>query len=185
MTNKFTIDSPEVAALLSGVFKCSPQTYYKISEEDKRHYVFPIRKHLMALGMNQKAATSLLKEANIPVGEFIGNKRIEAKRPAQQTAEEEAPAIAKQEAQQLAEEQKEVKRLKAEEASISKRYSLVRQGSYYGVFDNLDATQVLFHTIEEAKMHLNDLLHGRDCFRVYYGATGRRHRQPELQEVHY
>jgi hypothetical protein len=52
---------------------------------------------------------------------------------------------------------------KAAEAH-AKKYELVRQGSYTGIYNKDSATQQLFHTEAEALEYLHLLLHGYEGF---------------------
>jgi hypothetical protein len=50
------------------------------------------------------------------------------------------------------------------------QYSLVHQNNgYWGCYDGREGTLVLFATIQQAKDYIEDLLHGRDSFRSFYG----------------
>ena len=177
MMRHFKLDDREVADLLVGVFKCGVKRYFKISEATGRHYTYPLRQHLMQLGIPKIEATALMAAADIPYAKYIRNEKPKKPAPVEITAEERA--------KQLALEEKTTKKLAAEEASISKRYSLVRQGNYHGVYDEENGSQVLFHTIQEAEEHIRDLIHGRDSFRIYYSSITKTQRSPELQEAQY
>jgi hypothetical protein len=134
--------------------------------------------------MCSKTASQLLRSADLPLTPFIRKVKLQQPEP-EQDSEAMILAAIEAAAKEAEKEEKRAKAARIEEASIRKKYSLVRQGSYHGVYNNEDATQVLFHTIEEAKNHLNDMVHGRDSFKIYYGSTNKKHRQPELQEIHY
>jgi len=130
----------------------------------------------MQLGMNQKTATQLLQAANLPVGEFICNKpRPAAARPIADTAK--VNIIIQHEDEEL-----------PEEAAVDftkkgkQRYQLVQRGRYFGCYDAVDATVVLFASEREARKHIHDLLHHREVFQSFYG--GKHNRRPqELQPV--
>jgi hypothetical protein len=104
---KFSLDSPEVAALLANVWKSGTKSYYRIV--DGKHIQIPLRGELMTLGMCSKTATTLLSEANIPNGKFVYNKpEIKSKL----TAEAQAAAQAKQEAKERKKEPRKRPKLK-------------------------------------------------------------------------
>lgn len=130
----------------------------------------------------KKTATRLLREARLPYAEFIRNEPAE---PVEPEPDPQAMMQASLEAaaKETAREEKRAKAARTAEASIRKRYLLVRQGSYHGVYNEETGTQVLFHSARGAREHLNDILHGRDSFRIYYGATGRKHRQGTVCET--
>jgi hypothetical protein len=52
------------------------------------------------------------------------------------------------------------------------QFSLVQQGLYWGCYDGREGTVVLFRTRGEAAAYIEDLLHGRDSFRTFYGKKG-------------
>jgi hypothetical protein len=182
--NKYNVNSAEVQAILSGVIRGGSQSYYRINP-DGQHAIVAIRRELMSrLSICSKSATKLLKAACIPYAAFIHN---EQQQPPEPEADPQAMMEAALEAatKEAEREEKIAKKLEAEEASIRKRYSLVRQGSYHGVYNEETGSQELFHTVEEAREYLTDLIHGRDSFRAYYGSVTNRRRSPELQEVGY
>jgi hypothetical protein len=179
--NIYDVNSPEIQSLLLGVYRSGPRSYHRL-DADGKHDIVPIRKQLIALGMCSKTATRVLREADLPYEPFVRSEMQPAAEP------EPDPQAMMQAALQAAarereREEKRAKAAKAEAASIRKKYSLVRQGSYHGVYNEDTGTQVLFHSIEEAREHLSDLIHGKDSFKIYYGATGRKHYQQELQLV--
>jgi hypothetical protein len=53
------------------------------------------------------------------------------------------------------------------------RYQLIQQKRYYGCFDAIDATVVLFASEREAMLHIRDLVCGREraAFRQFYGGS--------------
>lgn len=109
---KFTFDSPEVQSLLVGVFRCSPQTYYRVDPETGRSIIHPIRKYLIGLGMCSKTASHYLKRANLPITPFFRD-------------ETEKPPAKRRGPPPVSEEEREAKRAKEEAAQNSKRYQLI------------------------------------------------------------
>jgi hypothetical protein len=235
MRNKpYTLESPEVIAILHDVWRSTKRSYYRITPEGK-HVAYAVKLELVALGICDTIASRLLQSADLPTAPFVHNRTGARLKPAtpeglitkvhavevyqeledhaetptgisvagpvevtptvsetvatEEVAEAKAPPSKekKKEAKTLADEQiaKAAKVARAEETAIRKRYFLVRQGSYHGVYNEDTGTQVLFHSIEEAKEHINDLIHGRDSFRSYYASVTNRQRSPELQELHY
>src|SRR5580704_8033615 len=70
--SKMSLDDPAVSALFTDLYRSIGHKYYRM--EDGRCKIFPIKQHLMSLGIEGAAATKLLKEANLPVTPFIRNK---------------------------------------------------------------------------------------------------------------
>jgi hypothetical protein len=68
----YTVDSPAVREILSGVYKNATRNYFKIAP-DGRCEVFAVRTQLMALGMGSTSASKILEQANIPLGNFVLN----------------------------------------------------------------------------------------------------------------
>jgi hypothetical protein len=221
---RFTLASPEVIAVLSGVHRSTKKSYYRIV--DGRHVSCPVKIELMALGIAGATASKLLQTADLPSAPFIFNRqtarpRVVASReveteievtvevyeaaiesPGEEELGATAPNCETQQAEPtpetvtekpikkngpkpLTEEEREAKVAKAEEKARKQRYQLVQQGSYWGCYDTQDATVVLFKTLGEAEEHLQDILRGRDGYRISYGGMGNRSRSREAMEVHY
>jgi hypothetical protein len=127
---KFTLESPEVQALLSGVFRCSPQTYFRICPETGKHFVYPIRKHLMALGMCSKTASLFLQKANLPFASFITNNREEEdSTPPEKPPKKSGPAP-------LTEQRRAEKAAANDAVANSKRFQFITTNSgRFGIFD--------------------------------------------------
>lgn len=176
---KFTLDTPEVQNLLKDTYRCSKQTYFKISETGEP-YVVPIRRELMALfHISAKSATALL--ADIPYAEFISNKQ---KQP-EAVAAEPATPLKKTGPKPISDEERKERRARLEIAENSKKYALIRRGEYWGSLNEWDMTTVLFRSKDEAVDFINEQIHGRDVFRSFHGARCYKSKQPELQEAHF
>jgi hypothetical protein len=182
---KFTINDPEIAALLHDVRRCSGQTYYKINPETGEHYVYAIRKNLMNLGMSAKTATQVLKSADIPLIPFIRNEPPGPEKPEPSEAEIMA-AIAASAAAAAKEAAKEAKKAAAEERANNRRWQYIETSSgKCGVYDNDNATVIgLYYTRQEAIDELPRLRAGSSQVGVY-NYRSRKSRQPDLQEIHY
>jgi hypothetical protein len=70
--SKMSLDDPAVSALFTDLYRSIGHKYYRM--DDGRCKIFPIKQHLMSLGIEAAAATKLLKEANLPVTEFVRNR---------------------------------------------------------------------------------------------------------------
>ena len=153
---KFTLESPEVTALLTGTYKCSPQTYFRVAETGKS-FVYPIRKHLMALGMCSKTASLLLQRAELPLTPFGSNNREGANAPPpEKPAEKSVPATP-------TEEEIEEKTVAKEEVANSKRFQFITTNSgLFGVWDGTSTTVLsLFHDRKDAISELIRLKTGK------------------------
>ncbi len=147
---KFTLETPEVAALLAGTFRCSPQTYLRICSETGTYFIYPIRKRLIALGMCSKTASALLKAANIQTVQFNRGEADPTPVPAPEKPARRGPP-------RTSEEEREAKRAKAEAAQNSKRYQLIVSASRkngatkHGIWDGVAGTVLeLFCSRDEA-----------------------------------
>jgi hypothetical protein len=155
----FTLETPEVVTLMTGVFRGGIRTYYRTDETGKP-YVYPLRRELTALGMCTKTATGLMQ--GVPFAPFV-----KASPSPEKPAKKCGPPP-------MMTEEREEREEKAEAAQNSKRYHLVRSGPYWGCFDGIDATQVLFTSREDAENYMWDLVHGRDGFKTFHSG-GKRH----------
>lgn len=69
---KMSLDDPAVADLFKDLYRSVGHKYFRI--EGTRCKVFPIKQHLMNLGMDSNNASRLLAEANLEVTPFVKNK---------------------------------------------------------------------------------------------------------------
>ena len=76
-------------------------------------------------------------------------------------------------------DEREAKAAKAEAAANAKRYERIRQGGYYGIYDNESGSQELFHTEAESLAYLEELLHGRAAFKIYFSSPTYNSRRSE------
>jgi hypothetical protein len=173
MPRQYSANDPQVIALLEGVLRSGRQTYCRINA-DGVPVTVPIRRELMeALNICSKSASRILNEASIPDAPM-------REQPPEREPDPEAVILAAiaEAAKEMERKEKIAKKTRAEEAAIARRYSLVRQGSYHGVYNEETASQVLFHTMEEARQHLFDLMHDREAFNSFYGG---RHNQKVME----
>jgi hypothetical protein len=206
---KYNSESPEVIAILTGIYRSSDKNYFRITDTGK-HEICAVRKRLMALGIGTTSATRIMKAANIPVVTFIQNKTpkpvipdgiirkvkadVEVYSPVEQDL---APTEVIAEPQlklpkkgrqrkpqitELADEELTDEQIE-EKATNSKRYCLVQQGAYWGAYDEESSSQVLFRSKQEALNHIHQLLHDKDVFRIQYGHCRQTSRKlEEFQE---
>jgi hypothetical protein len=196
--SRFTVNCPEIQALTLNTYRCSPQTYFRISEETGECYVFAIRKAFIELGMSAKTASRLLRDCHIPTAEFIRNEPLLAPKgqlvsstcrtavePEEPEAEPQAIADAALQAG-AAREEKLAKKAEMEARANDRRWQLISTNSQkWGVWNN-DGGRViaLYWTRQEADEELARLRAGSSQAGAYnYGS--RRTRSPELEEVHY
>jgi hypothetical protein len=70
-SSRYTPESPEVASILTGVWKSGVKTYYRV-DDDGKHIDVRIREELIAaLGISSKLATRLLQQADLPCAPFV------------------------------------------------------------------------------------------------------------------
>jgi hypothetical protein len=183
-SSRYTPESPEVAAILNGVWKSGVKTYYRV-DADGKHVDVRIREELIAaLGISSKLATRLLQQAELPCAPFICTRAREkaAVEPVDvmeiepedeleageldEDLEDEVPDPQLNEPSLRLGKQaigRAERAVKATEAH-AKKFELVRQGSYTGIYNKDSATTELFHTEGEALEYLQLLLHGYEGF---------------------
>jgi hypothetical protein len=187
-SSRYTPESPEVAAILNGIWKSGVKTYFRV-DSDGKHVDVRIREELIvALGISSKLATRLLQQAELPCAPFVCTRAREkaAVEPVEVDIEikpenefevdddidldefEECPVTGHEEPATSSVKGKQAiaraeRAAKAAEAH-AKKYEIVRQGSYYGIFNKDSATTELFHTKAEALEYLHLLLHGYEGF---------------------
>jgi hypothetical protein len=203
-SSRYTPESPEVASILNGVWKSGIKTYYRI-DADGQHIDVRIREELIAaLGISSKLATRLLQQADLPCAQFVCTRArekaavqpVDDKRSCRhdmeaeledelegdepdEDLEDEVPDLQLNEPnlklgkQAIARAERAVKAA----AAHAKKYELVRQGSYHGIFNKDSATTELFHTEGEALEYLRLLLHGYEGF--YQGIPSGKKNQAE------
>jgi hypothetical protein len=225
---RFTLASPEVIAILSGVHRSTKKSYYRIV--DGRHVSCSVKIELMSLGIAGATASKLLQTADLPSAPFIFNRtaarrkvvaetEVEKERevtvevyeaaiecPVDQELGEVAATPAATSEMQLvepkpvpttetpskktgpkamSEDEREEKRLRKEEAENTKRYQLIQQGAYHGVWDDTSAAVItLWHTKAEAIEELAKIKSGRIYAGICNWGSYKPQRSKELQESH-
>lgn len=182
---KFTVNSPGVQALVENTYRCSPQTYFRISEETGECYVFAIRKAFIQLGMSAKTASRLLRDCDIPMAEFIRN---DVQEPVEPEPDQQAimQAALEAAARESARQEKLSKKAELEERANSRRYQLIETNSgKFGIWQADEGRVIcLYLTQEEAVEEMARLRSGSSQAGFYHYGS-KRSRQPELQGTHY
>jgi azurin len=190
-SSRYTPESPEVAAVLNGVWKSGVKTYYRI-DADGKHIDVRIREELVAaLGISSKLATRLLQQAELPCAPFVCTREREKAQAS--SADHESITVEPDDEMEIELEDDEMdedcqpefpavqinashssnkskqaigraERAGKAAAVHAKKFELVRQGSYTGIFNKDTATTELFHTEGEALEYLRLLLHGYEGF---------------------
>jgi hypothetical protein len=81
-SSRYTPQSPEVVAILDGIWKSGIKTYFRV-DVDGKHIDVKIREELIAaLGISSKLATRLLQQAELPCAPFVCTRAREKARPA-------------------------------------------------------------------------------------------------------
>jgi hypothetical protein len=143
---KFTLETPEVAALLTGVFRRGIRTYYRTDEAGKP-YVYPLRRELAALGMCAKTATGLMQ--GVPFAPYVSNKPPAPEKPAKKSGP--------------TEEEREAKVAAKEGVAQSKRFQFITTNSgKFGVWDGVSGRILsLFSRQEDAIAELTRIKTGK------------------------
>jgi hypothetical protein len=172
---KLTADDPAVQEALQGVFRSNRTTFFRVSESGEHVHV-SVFDLLRPLGISHGGISDLFKTFPFPElryqSEFM-KKMAEVKSHRKVSGPK-----------ALSEDEREEKRLLKEEAENTKRYQLVRQGSYHGIWDDNSGSVIsLFHSEAEAVEELARIKAGRVYGGCYPG--GSRSRSRESVEVHY
>ena len=73
---QFKLTDPPIALLFKDLYRSIGDKYWKMQET--RCKIFPIKRHLMLLGISSTGASKLLAEANLPVTKFTRNRTRES-----------------------------------------------------------------------------------------------------------
>ena len=190
-SSRYTPQSPEVVAILDGIWKSGVKTYYRI-DADGKHIDVRIREELIAaLGISSKLATRLLQLAELPCAPFVCT-RVREKAMTVVVADDDeieldelddvepdspplenvaSPATSK--VKRLTVEEREEKAARQEDALNDKRYSYVTTSSEkHGVYDGHDGRVVaLFYSRDEAIEELLRLKSGKSCAVTFTGSS--------------
>lgn len=174
-------DDPLVQAAFAGIFKSSKKMHFRINPETGNHEKVGLCKALAGVDITYENKMRIIKsfpfsllpyssENKKAIEQAKANRKVKPVRVVEADDEEEI----EQEAE-----------VDAISNSKKNQYSLVQQGKYWGCYDGREATVVLFKTKGEAEEHLQDILHGRDSYRISYSGMGNRSRSPAAAEIHY
>jgi hypothetical protein len=172
-------DDPLVKKTLANIYKSTcGKLFFKIDELTGEHRKISVAKELASLNItehNRKVVIRSYMFAELPYrsermkqkAEALANRKPRVERLEAQEVDcydftREQPI----EAEAEAEPEEEAEAVKPGRNS---HYYLVRQNQYWGVFNAQDGGQVLFPDKEQAEEYLQDLLHHREGFSVFYG----------------
>jgi hypothetical protein len=68
---RFTLENPQVKAILCDVWRSSKKSYYRIDPETGRHVVANLKKELVAIGVKWKISFCPLTVWSLPVSPFL------------------------------------------------------------------------------------------------------------------
>jgi hypothetical protein len=158
-----SIDDPLIQAAFEGVYKSGKRLFFRINPEGHHHKIAVVHA-LDDIAITYENKMGLIASFPFPMLAY-SSERMKMKAAAKPKVVRVA-AAADADEDDIAEEEAHV-------ASVSgkkSQYSLVHQNNgYWGCYDGREATVVLFKTLQQAKDYINDLLHGRDSFRSFYG----------------
>jgi hypothetical protein len=173
---KLTADDPAVREALQGVFRSNRTTFFRVSESGEHVHV-SVFNLLRPLGISHGGISDLFKTFPFPElryqSEFM--KKVAEAKSHRKVSGPKA----------LSEDEREEKRLRKEEADNTKRYQLIQQGSYHGIWDDSNATVIsLWHTKSEAVEELVRIKAGRAYAGLCNWGSYKPQRSMELQESH-
>jgi hypothetical protein len=161
-------DDPLIQAAFEGIYKSSKKMHFRINPDTGNHEKVGVCKALSGVDITYENKMDLVHSFPFPSLAYTSaNKR----------AIEQVKANRKLKPVRVAADDGDEDGID-EEADLDVQplggkkcqYSLVEQSNgYWGCYDGREATVVLFKTREEARDYIEDLLHGRNSFRSFYG----------------
>jgi hypothetical protein len=159
-------NDPLVQAAFAGIYKSSQKMHFKINPETGNHEKIGVCKALSGVDITYENKMQLVHSFPFPCLPYSSaskqalakaNKKLKPVRMVADDGDEEG----------IDEEpESDVHSMNGKKC----QYSLVEQNNgYWGCFDGREGTVVLFKAREEARDYIEDLLHGRDSFRSFYG----------------
>jgi hypothetical protein len=159
-------DDPLILQAFAGIYKSSAKMHFRINPETGDHEKVGVCKALAGLDITYENKMELVHSFPFPSLPYSSaSKQALALAKANKKPKRIRVTVADDEEEEIEEEAEVDAVLNSKKC----QYSLVQQGNYWGVFCGRDATVVLFKTREEARDYIEDLLHGRDSFRTFYG----------------
>jgi hypothetical protein len=149
-------DSPLVQNALAGIYKSGRKIFFRINP-DGQHQKISVSKALNVLEIPYENKVDLIHSFPFPELVFCSERM-------KTNAAAVAAKITREEADYDDED--------TVEASMPKncRYHLVEQNNgMHGCYDGQDGGLVLFRTRAEAREYINNLLHHRESFKLFYG----------------
>jgi hypothetical protein len=155
-------DDPLVQAAFAGVYRSGIRPFFKIDPDTGEHQKINVGKALKDLPIGYDNKVHLIHTFPFPQLEYQ-SERMKAVA----AATERRPKVTvgdNDKGDDLSEDE-------LDEAVSKKnpRYSLIRQGKYWGCYDGNETTVVLFQSRKEAQQHIWERLHHRDTFTAFYG----------------
>lgn len=163
-------DHPLVLEAFSGIYKSSQKMHFRINPETGDHEKVGVCKALDGVDITYENKMNLVHSFPFPSLAYSSpSKRALALATANRKLKPvRVAAPADTDEDDLADDEPE-----ADAPSVSgkkSQYSLVHHNNgYFGCYDGREGTVVLFKTLQQAKDYIEDLLHGRDGFRSFYG----------------
>jgi hypothetical protein len=176
-------DHPQIQAAFSGIYKSSAKMHFRINPVTGEHEKVGVCKALEGVPITYENKMEIIHCFEFPLLPYSSaNKRaIEQAKANKKLKPVRVAAIDRDEEGIDDEAEPDDQPMGGKKC----QYSLVQQGEYWGCFDAREATVVLFKTKGEAQEHLQDILHGRDGYRISYGGMGNRSRSREAADIHY
>jgi hypothetical protein len=171
-------DDPVIIEALSPVFRSSQTIFFTIGDDGK-HTTINVGERLYALGISWANVATVIQSYPFKILTYESPSKL-AIAAGKGKPKGHGPQAAFKDAADHGEVEEEVPEIGGK--NKKQRYQLVQQGKYYGCYDGIDATVVLFASAREARMHIYDRLHSRDAFHSFYGGKF-NHKPRELQQV--
>ena len=179
-------DDPLIQAAFAGIFKSSKKMHFRINSETGNHEKVGVCKALEGVPITYKNKMELVHCFPFPSLAYTSeNKRAIEHSKANRKLKPVRVAVAVDDEEEEPEADATVDLANEFVGGKKWQYSLVQQGEYWGCYDGREATVVLFKTKAEAEEHLQDILHGRDGYRISYRGMGNRSQSPAAADVHY
>jgi hypothetical protein len=148
-------DNAILAGALQGIFRGNYNVFFTVDAGGSHHKV-NVNNILRSLNLSSDTRARVFKTFPFPRLTYASD-LMKARESAKGKPKGPAPVAKEEESEE-----------KEEKKAETKRYQLVRTNSNkHGIYNALDATQVLFNTESNAKAYLHDLLHGYEVIHSY------------------
>jgi hypothetical protein len=186
---RLNIDNPLIQAAFTGIYKSGKRLFFRVNPEG-HHQKIAVIHALDDIAITYENKMELIASFSFPLLDYSSERMkmkaaavVNRKPKAIRTASEFAGVAAAADEEEAEEELEDMPAAKNDKAN--KHLYIIEQGKYFGVYNAMEATVDLYKTRAEAQEHLQEILHGRDGYRISYTGMGNRSRSREAADIHY